>query len=729
MFKTYFPVAVAFLATVAFLGGILIPHGLAAAVLLALWGVVVAGMISAARERRRAQAGPGIDTLTRHFRSLLDSIVDGVVVTDGSGSFQFFNPAAEKILKIGETDTGPEEWPETYGLFLPDQKTRFPHDKLPLVRAQQGEMVKEVEIFVRHDRAPQGIWLSVSAAPFKDGQDRILGAAAVFRDVTDLKRSHLRVKRARDAADAASRAKSAFLANMSHEMRTPMNAILGLTELVLDSRLTSEQREYLSLVRSSGQALLSLIDDSLDLSRIEAGKLALYPITFDLRDAVCDTVRSLAFQAHGKGLSLVCSLDPDLPAAVVGDPGRLGQVLYNLTGNAIKFTDAGEVVVRIGAEGPIGDAVTLHATVTDTGIGIPPDKLKTIFGLFEQVDPSPSRRHGGAGLGLAISARLTELLGGRIWAESRLHEGSTFHFTCRFQVAARKPPDPGPDLSGLRVLILDGNASHRGALRELLTASGMACDAPDGDPPSSAFVAEPGTGLPYDVYLMGGVFREGKELSLARDLVERRAGGRGAVILLLVAGASAGGGDRCGAVGVDACLLAPVNPTELLAAIATATGRQPHPEPDRDPAGKRHARSLDILLAEDSPVNQRLARDLLEHWGHRVTVANNGREAVAAATSRRFDLALMDVQMPEMDGLEATRMIRSQTGAAPLPIYALTAHTSRENLERYRAVGMDGQVAKPLRIEELFDLIAGVVGDGSESEQPDPSLTTRSPVS
>jgi signal transduction histidine kinase/CheY-like chemotaxis protein len=728
MFKTYSPVIVAFLATVAFLAGVLPPRGITAAVLLALWGIAGVEIVPVLRRRSRSEPDSRIDTLTAHFRSLLDSIVDGVVVTDGSGTFQYFNTAAETILKIGETDTGPEEWADTYGLFLPDQKTKFPHERLPLVRALRGEMVREVEIFVCHDRAPQGLWLSVSAAPFKDAGGKILGSAAVFRDVTDLKRSHLRVRRARDAAAAASQAKSAFLANMSHEMRTPMNAILGLTELVLDSGLTSEQREYLSLVRSSGQSLLSLIDDSLDLSRIEADKLSLHPITFDLQDTVCDTVRSLAFQAHGKGLTLVCSLDPRLPAAVTGDPGRLGQVLYNLIGNAIKFTESGEVVVRIESENGAGDSVTLHASVTDTGIGIPPEKLETIFGLFEQVDPSPSRRHGGVGLGLAISAKLAELLGGRVWAESRLGAGSTFHFTCRFQVAAWAPTDPGPDLSGLRVLIVETNAAHRRVLRELLAAHGMACDAPEGEPPPSAFVAEAGAGLPYDAYLIDGSSRDGQGIALARDLVERRGGGRGAVILLLVAGASPGGVDRCEAVGVDACLLAPVNPSDLLAAIGAATGRQPPPDRDADGPWKRHERSLDILLAEDSPVNQRLARDLLTHWGHRVTVANNGREAVAAAASRRFDLMLMDVQMPEMDGLEATRMIRSQSRDARFPIYALTAHSSRVNLERYRALGMDGQIEKPLRIDALFALIAAVAGEGSGGGAPRPPVSVRSPV-
>jgi CheY-like chemotaxis protein len=557
---------------------------------------------------------------------------------------------------------------------------------------------------------------------------------AVFRDVTEQKQSHLEARMARDAADAASRAKSAFLANMSHEMRTPMNAVLGLTELVLDTRLTSEQREYLSLVRTSGQALLALIDDSLDLSRIEAGRLSLNPITFDLRDTVCDTMRSLAFQAHGKGLNLVCSLDPRLPSAVVGDAGRLGQILYNLIGNAIKFTAVGEVVVRMEAGETAGDTVTPRTSVSDTGIGIPADKLETIFDLFEQVDPSPTRPHGGAGLGLAISSRLAELLGGRIWAESTDGAGSTFHFTATFTVAAWQPPHPGPDLTGLRVLVVDDSAAHRDALAELLASRGMECVAPDGAPDTPALTPQPGKELPYDLYLIAAAHGQGRGFELARSLVQRRGNGRGAVILMLTAGASPGVVDRWEAVGVDACLLVPVNPSELVEAIASATGRQRAPAPDEASGrARRHERSLRILLAEDSPVNQRLARDLLRHWGHTVTVANSGREAVAAAASRPFDLVLMDVQMPEMDGLEATEMIRSQPRPAPLPIYALTAHASRENHERYRAAGMDGQLEKPLCIEELFALIASVAASKKEAAldgpAPRPPLPARSPVS
>jgi signal transduction histidine kinase/CheY-like chemotaxis protein len=536
----------------------------------------------------------------------------------------------------------------------------------------------------------------------------------LYQLVQQLERSGDELRAANDAAQAASRAKSTFLANMSHEIRTPMNAIIGMTELLLDTSLSAMQREYLTMVRDSGESLLSLINDILDFSKIEAGKLELESSVFDLRERLGDAVKSLAFRAHTKGLELACHIHPDVPDALVGDVGRLRQIVLNLAGNAIKFTDRGEVVVDVQGESRTGDQQQLHFSVRDTGIGIPPGKLDMIFKPFEQVDSSMARRFGGTGLGLAISSRLVELLGGRIWAESTPGVGSVFHFTVRFQLAdatAERSIRCPLSAEGRRVLVVDDNATNRLILEEMLESWQMNVSAVSSASQAlQALHQASDAGQPFDLVLtdchMPG--QDGFELTQQVRHDPRLAA---TIILMLTSGAQVGDSARCEELGIAAHLMKPVKSSELLEAIGISLGFAVEIPEAAATAGASAAKlgtsPLRILLAEDSLVNRKLALGLLEKHGHLVVVAGNGKEAVMAWESQPFDVVLMDVQMPDMDGLEATAVIRTKEKlvARHTPIVAMTAHAMKGDRERCLEAGMDAYVSKPIRGPQLLESI------------------------
>jgi PAS domain S-box-containing protein len=567
------------------------------------------------------------------------------------------------------------------------------------------------------------ISLATSVAYDEDG--RRIALVGVAHDITEQKQAEERMARMveelgleKDRAEAASKAKSEFLANMSHEIRTPMNGIMGMTALALDTELSPEQRQYLRMVKSSSDSLLELINTILDFSKIEAGKLELESIEFGLRDTIEPTLKTLALRAHEKSLELNYQVRPEVPETLVGDPGVLRQIIVNLVGNAIKFTEHGEVSVWVERESEEEERACLHFRVEDTGIGIPVERQTGIFEAFAQADNSTTRRYGGTGLGLTISRRLVEMMGGRIWLESTPGEGAAFHFTVwlgKGDPTKRATAAPA-NLEGLVVLVVDDNSTNRRILEEMLTAWRLRpVLAKSARKAMSRLEKALGAGVPFPLVLVDANMPEMDGFALVEQ-IRGNPGLAGAIIMMLTSASRSGDAARCRELGVARYLIKPIGESELLEAIQQAVrSKPPATAPSSQPGAEiplpKQPRGFRILVAEDNRVNAMLAVRLLEKRGHQVQVASDGREALEELKKADFDLVLMDVQMPVMGGFEATAAVREMEKATGkhIPIVALTAHAVTGDRERCLAAGMDGYVRKPIRPEELFEQIEALI--------------------
>jgi PAS domain S-box-containing protein len=664
----------------------------------------------------------------RHLlRQLMDHLPDKIYFKDRDSHFTRVNQALMYAFGVRE----PEELlgKTDFDFFTPEHAQPAWDDEQDLIHERKAIISKEEKETWADGRET---WVLTTKLPFRDGTGQIVGTFGISRDITDLKRIERELSVAKQAAEAASRAKSEFLANMSHEIRTPMNGVLGMTELVLDTEITQEQREYLETVHSSAEALLTIINDILDFSKIEAGHLEIDRVDFDLRECLAETCSALAVRASEKNLELICEVRPEVPEIVIGDPTRLRQIIVNLLGNAIKFTNSGEVALTVERQAHEESKMMLLFTLRDTGIGIPREKQKLIFEAFSQADASTSRMFGGTGLGLSIASRLVSMMGGQIWVDSAPGQGSCFFFTAEFRIGARDGPpattfDPSA-LRDLKVLIVDDNATNRRLLETMLRNWGMRPTSAETAIRALSMLSRYGSDSAFSLVITDVMMPGADGFELVTRIRENEALSQTPVIML-ESGGRHGDAARRRKLRVCGHLMKPVRESELLKTILTALGARgtgsSQPEPVGRPVLRPNRHQLRVLVAEDNSINQRLALRVLEKLGHIATPVSNGCEAVEAVQNESFDLVLMDVQMPEMDGFQATMAIRERersTGAHQI-IIAMTAHAMKGDEERCLAAGMDNYIPKPIDMHRLRECLESIQARCSQTTE-----TTLSPV-
>jgi two-component system sensor histidine kinase/response regulator len=651
----------------------------------------------------RTRAEQELEDRKQFLNSLIVNLPIAIAAIDNDGAVEMCNPAFEALFLYSQQ--------AILGRSLADLVTNS--ESRPELESHRNSLVRGHGVHVVTQRSrSDGSLVDVEAHSVPLGREgKRTGGLLLYQDITERKLAEEAMRDAKEAAEAASRAKSEFLANMSHEIRTPMNGILGMTELTLDTELSSEQREYLGMVKTSADSLLILLNDILDFSKIEAGKLDLDLTQFPLRESLGETLKTLGLRAHQKSLELAWQVTEEVPEYLVGDLGRLRQILVNLIGNALKFTEHGEILLLVEKLRDLPKEVELHFSVRDTGIGIAKHKQSEIFAPFTQADGSTTRLYGGTGLGLGIVARLVEMMGGKIWVDSELGRGSTFHFTIHFGISEdknREPKVPDPEvLHESSVLVVDDNKTNRIILLEMLTQWGLRAEAVDGARAALAALERTrAANQPFDLVITDLHMPQMDGFGLV-EAMRKNSGSTHIPILMLSSGSQPGDRGRQRDLAIATCLMKPVQPSELFDALLDELTKV-KPKRAKEivaqlPVDEKRL-ALKILLAEDNAVNRLLARKLLEKHGNTVSVVENGQEALKAIERERPDLVLMDVQMPVMDGLQAIRAVRAkeQISGLHLPIIALTAHAMKGDRERCLAAGADEYLTKPIRAAELF---------------------------